>query len=350
MLTSRRLAILATCLSLALPAGAAAQRDAPATALRNPVEIADGRRLNVVCAGDRGPSIIFANGLGSSVLDWRQVQGEVARFARACVYDRAGSGYSDPSPHPSSASFVVEDLRALLDRGFVKKPVVIVGHSAGGLFATLYAERYPTDVAGLVLVDPSLTNQFRDWTRRYPAQRRRTLPILQKGKALLARCARLAQDGQLTLARPSICTRAVGLSPAGGYSSAELAYLSHQALNPAFYQTLIAEEEAALPFKGETDQNSVDESRERQSLGDIPVTVLTSGVRGINGVSATPEEEAAWREFWRGGHERLARKSSRGQAVELPNAGHLIQKDDPAAVVAAIRKVIAQGVAETRRR
>lgn len=338
MLKPHRLILAAAMLALAAPGVAAPQADA----LRNPVEIDGGRRLNVVCAGSRGPSIIFANGLGSSVLDWKQVQTEVSGFARACVYDRAGSGYSDPSPQPSSANFVVEDLRALLDRGVVRKPVVIVGHSAGGLFATLYAERYPDDVAGLVLVDPSLTNQFRDWTRRYP-QRRRTLPMLQRGKAILARCARLARDGQLMVDQPSLCTRVVGLASDGRYSSAELAYLSHQALNPAFYETLIAEEDAALPFRGDTDQNSVDESRERQSLGDIPLTVLTSGIKGMNGFSSTPDEEAAWRAFWKGGHERLAMKSSRGRAVELPNTSHQIQKDDPEAVVAAIREVLRQG-------
>lgn len=343
----RRLALVAALGALALPGAAAPQAD---DALRNPVEIGGGRKLNMVCAGDRGPSIIFANGLGSSVLDWKQVQAQVAGFARACVYDRAGSGYSDPSPQPASANFVVEDLRALLAKGVVAKPVVIVGHSAGGLFATLYAERYPADVAGLVLVDPSLTNQFRDWTRRYPAQRRRTLPILQMGKILLARCARQARDGALALERPTVCSRAGGLSPTAEYSSAERAYLSHQTLNPAFYETLIAEEDAALPFLGETDQNSVDESQAQQSLGDIPVTVLTSGIKGMNGASATPEEEAAWRSFWKDGHERLAQKSSRGQALELPNAGHLIQKDDPGAVVAAIREVVEQGAVPTRRR
>ena len=103
MTTSRRLAAFAACFGLILPVAAAARRD-EAAPLRNPVEIDGGRRLNVVCAGERGPSIIFANGLGSSVLDWKQVQAQVARFARACVYDRAGSGYSDPSPQPSSAS------------------------------------------------------------------------------------------------------------------------------------------------------------------------------------------------------------------------------------------------------
>jgi pimeloyl-ACP methyl ester carboxylesterase len=47
----------------------------------------------------------------------------------------------------------VDDLHALLAAADVSGPIVLAGHSLGGLMVRLYASQYPDDVAGLVLVD-----------------------------------------------------------------------------------------------------------------------------------------------------------------------------------------------------
>ena len=57
------------------------------------------------------------------------------------------------------AEHIVEGLRALLAARGYAPPYVLVGHSVGGLFARLYASRYPDQVAGLVLVDASHEEQ-----------------------------------------------------------------------------------------------------------------------------------------------------------------------------------------------
>lgn len=48
---------------------------------------------------------------------------------------------------------MVSDLHALLAAARVSEPIVLVGHSAGGLAARLFAATYPDEVAGIVLVD-----------------------------------------------------------------------------------------------------------------------------------------------------------------------------------------------------
>jgi pimeloyl-ACP methyl ester carboxylesterase len=79
----------------------------------------------------------------------------VGGHSRVCVYDRAGRGWSEPAPSgvPQDGAQIVADLHTLLQRGNVPGPYVLAGHSFGGLYVRTFAARYPTEVAGLVLVD-----------------------------------------------------------------------------------------------------------------------------------------------------------------------------------------------------
>jgi pimeloyl-ACP methyl ester carboxylesterase len=127
----------------------------PYTHAQRLVDIGDGRKLNLYCIGNGSPTVIFDSGLdvGSGTLSWNRVQPAVARFTRACSYDRAGYGFSDPGPLPRTSNAVVSDLRALLDRAGIEPPYILVGHSIAGLYEPLFADRYPPDVVGMVLVE-----------------------------------------------------------------------------------------------------------------------------------------------------------------------------------------------------
>src|SRR5262249_8977359 len=92
---------------------------------------------------------------------WSRVQPGVAKFARGCSYDRAGDGWSDLGPHPRTLRQIVYELHTLLDKGGVKPPLVLVGHSYGGWLVRLYASTYAADVAGMVLVDAGADNPWR---------------------------------------------------------------------------------------------------------------------------------------------------------------------------------------------
>ena len=119
------------------------------------VDIGKGRKMNLFCMGHGGRTVVFDFGLSDWSSIWALVQPGVATHARACTYDRAGMGYSDPSDEPRSPIAVVEDLHKLIRAANIDTPVVLVGHSLGGFNMKLYAALYPEDVAGLVLVDPS---------------------------------------------------------------------------------------------------------------------------------------------------------------------------------------------------
>src|SRR5262249_47398586 len=80
------------------------------------------------------------------------IQEQLSARTRACAYDRAGMGWSDPSPRPLDAGALVADLEALLAQASLPGPYLLVAGSAGGLTAELFARRHPDDLAGLVLL------------------------------------------------------------------------------------------------------------------------------------------------------------------------------------------------------
>ena len=114
-------------------------------------------KINLVCTGptDARPVVIFEAGGGGTSAAWKGVQEALPATIRACAYDRAGSGKSDPGPEPRSMDAEVTDLHALLARAKMPSPVVFVGHSLGGILARLYVHKYPASVAGVLLVDPT---------------------------------------------------------------------------------------------------------------------------------------------------------------------------------------------------
>src|SRR5262245_50984185 len=153
-----RAAVAAVAWALAMPCGRAAADDEPEFDPRGhppPGKLVDvgGWRLHLDCAGTGSPAVVFASGSGDFSFDWALVQPEVARSARACAYDRAGDAWSDPGPIPCTLRQEAYELHTLLERAGIAPPYVLVGHSYGGLLVRVYAERYPAEVAGMVLVD-----------------------------------------------------------------------------------------------------------------------------------------------------------------------------------------------------
>ncbi len=169
----RRRIVVALAALLAAPplAGVAFQEFAAARdrdALPPPgrlVDVGDGRRMHLRCAGAGGPTILLEGGATAFVAAWDWIQPALARHARVCAYDRAGLGWSDPATGRLDGAHAVERLHTLLARAGERGPFVLVGHSLGGALVRLYADRHPGDVAGLVLIDPA----HPDGIERFPA-------------------------------------------------------------------------------------------------------------------------------------------------------------------------------------
>jgi pimeloyl-ACP methyl ester carboxylesterase len=293
-----------------------------------------GRKFNFVCSGSGVHTLIFLQGAGSSMTTWRKLREPVSHLARACFYDRAGFGYSEASPGPIDVVSVTSDLHALIKASGTKLPVILIGHSLGGYYATVYAERYSSDVAGLVLVDTSFSGQF-DYQ---PSERDKALSRedFQQFNANLSRCASLARIGGLARDRPQDCFH---IAP--GLTGSELDYLTQEYTRPLYYESSLAEYRSFFPRDDWTTKNDDESRRFKQSLGSIPVEVLTAGNPPDNS-RRSAEGNLHFAQRWAQGHKRLAALSTRGEATVVPGATHDIQNDRPDVVLNAIRKILAE--------
>jgi pimeloyl-ACP methyl ester carboxylesterase len=172
------------------------RESADTRALPAPGQLVDvgGRSLHLRCTGSGSPTVLLQPGGGamSSNLAW--ITPAVAQDTRVCVYDRAGRGWSDPADGPQDAATIATDLHTLLQRAGVTGPYVLAGHSFGGLYSLTFADRYPEQVAGMVLIDS---------TAPAPAASVPAAPTDEAGSSdLLSRAsALLSISGRVGLAR-----------------------------------------------------------------------------------------------------------------------------------------------------
>jgi pimeloyl-ACP methyl ester carboxylesterase len=108
-------------------------------------------RLHLYTIGDKSPTIVLDHSLGG--IEGYLLIDKLAKLGRVCIYDRAGYGWSDRSPHPRTSDQIVSELDTLLTKADIKPPYILVGNSFGSYNVRRYAYRFPEKVAGLVLTD-----------------------------------------------------------------------------------------------------------------------------------------------------------------------------------------------------
>jgi pimeloyl-ACP methyl ester carboxylesterase len=137
-----------------------------------------GHNLWIHRSGTGGPAIVILPGGGAIGLDYLNIHEGVARRATGVVYDRAGTGWSDPADLPRTAARVVAELRGLLGAAGVPAPYLFVGHSLGGAYARHYAQCFPHEVAALVLIDPLHEDSPKYWPEATRKGQEQTVAML----------------------------------------------------------------------------------------------------------------------------------------------------------------------------
>jgi len=125
-----------------------------------------GRSVHLYCTGSGSPTLLLEAGLGDDFLSWRRVQPALSRTTRVCSYDRAGYGWSTAIPGTRDTDHFVAELHDLLAAAHIDGPIVLMGHSMGGLIVRKYASLYPQGIVGMVFVDTSTPTQV----ERLPAE------------------------------------------------------------------------------------------------------------------------------------------------------------------------------------
>lgn len=295
-------------------------------------DVGGSRRLHMACEGVGYPTVVFQQGGEGAIPNWRQVQPVIARLTRTCVYDRAGFGLSDAPDGPVTGTATTDDLHALLKARGETLPVVFAGHSIGGFHATLYANRFPQEVAGMVLVDPGFAMQNNP---THPEDRKLFLASLDRGNQELADCAKKAREGQLSNDDLKGCFKLPG-----GWSDAERTYMLQALIRPAWYEAELSQSLNYFPSAQAPESLIWREERvTRRHYGDTPLIVLSGG-RLYRDVSQTDRGFAESSADWRKGHELLANRSDRSEFLFLPDAGHFIQRNRPDVVIDAITRVV----------
>src|SRR6202050_3941964 len=114
---------------------------------------AGGFRLNLYCMGSGSPTVVFDSGWEDWAPAWSTVQPQIAKWTRACSYDRAGAGFSDPGPMPRTSVRIAGELHTSLHRAHIAGPYILVGNAFGGDNMRTFADLYMDEVAGLVMDD-----------------------------------------------------------------------------------------------------------------------------------------------------------------------------------------------------
>lgn len=290
-------------------------------------------RQQVRHQGTGNPTVIFEAGIGASSLNWRHIQQAVAQTASTLSYDRAGLGWSTARRSGRTPSIVAAELHELLERAGVQSPLVLVGHSYGGLVMRRYALLYPHEVAAVVLIDPM---RCEEWPPFNPGM----LANLKLGCRLCTIAVTIARIGLARLGLTSlICgsgRAAEKLSSIAGENcryvlrriKGEVAKMPAESRpelvalwsRPSFYAEMRAYLEAIPAI--------VTEMRTAAPIRDTAVLVLTPG-------SADPFSE-----------ETLQRIGDHARQVIARESRHWIHFDEPELVIRSILETVEVAAAE----
>ena len=291
-----------------------------------------GHRLHLVESGSGRPAVVLESGIAASSLSWSLVQPEVAKFARVCSYDRAGFGWSEAHGGVLALRGLVENLRGALREAAIPCPIVMVGHSFGGLIARAYAAWYPDEVLGLVLVDPVLPEE---WVAIDEKQRR----LLALGVRLSRRGAWLARFGAVRLSLALLALGATRIAQwivrfASGKGSSVAGRLvgEVQKLPRALWPVIQAHWSDAKSFETmaaylQALPASAAAVEEERKPDGIPLTILSAA-------KATSRQRKEW--------DVLAARGDPGTHLIAARSGHWIPFDEPELVVEAVREMVAR--------
>ncbi|MBC7898050.1 MAG: alpha/beta hydrolase [Cytophagaceae bacterium] len=275
-----------------------------------------GRNMHMYCTGTGKPTVVLEAGLGDfSLSSWRSVQPQISAFTRVCSYDRAGTGWSDVSRAPLMPTAMVNDLHALLGAAGERPPFVLAGHSLGGPLVRHYAVHYPSEVAGLVLVDGSHEDQLTrinfPWWADYIYPVFRGVNFLRIDRVL----------GGL-IAKDTVAQRSLALT------STTTAVNNTMTIGQSLPTFMAAVKKDARDF------------------GDLPITALTAGRMGVVGM--TPAQADTMQRAWNAMHQEIVARTTRGRWILAEKSQHYIQRDQPELVIDAVRVMVDSVRASTK--
>jgi len=262
--------------------------------------------LDAVLSGHGSETVVFENGLGTSLEQWDQVAAAIGTRARVLRYDRRRAPDTGPVPVHSAAQSA-EDLLGLREVLKIGQPCILVGHSWGGVIVRLFAQRHPSRVAGIVLVDA--TNEAVD------SPGLAVLPAMYRMMSLASRV-------------PPLRSRLVDLFAPPGAAAGYRARIEQMVADPARWRRALR---TARAESSGIRSSLAEIRRDCPVLPGIPIAVLVGEATGAAAKSSV-RVHAAWQE--------LVDRSADATYTSVPAVGHHIPLLAPDAVVGAIFDVM----------
>ncbi|MBP3041905.1 alpha/beta hydrolase, partial [Bacillaceae bacterium Marseille-Q3522] len=281
------------------------------------LEEIDGKMMHYHCIGNGHPIVVLDSALGGNCLDWSWIQAEIAKYTKVVAYDRAGYGWSELTGTRRSSETIVEELRKLLQKAKLSPPYILVGHSFGGLNMRLFQQKYPGEVAGMILIDSTPEKLFTDMPNETRKSYFRDRKMLKAAKFL-------ASFGILRLIKMPV-----------GYF--QLPENKKVIAKEAGYQT-----KAYLTAYNE--MSSLEKSISQVTTGkgklDIPLYVISR--KKFTGRSLSEDAKVKAEEAWHKLQSNIAEISEKGRHITAENSGHYIHCDEPELVIGLLKEMIAE--------
>ena len=268
------------------------------------IYVVGGHAMHINCTGSGSPTIVLESGLGDDSLIWSQLQPELAKTTHVCSYDRAGFGWSEAGPAPRDADHIAAELHDLLRQASVNGPLVLMGHSMGGIYIRDYASRYRSEIAGMVFLDPSVPLQDENpayralFPKEEPLWKRRILAKALYGSGLprlAGRCGAglLSNDPQdMQMIQEDYCS-----------SHIDSVLAESQNFNRSGHETA-----GTGPY------------------GDLPILIISEDFAvAVAAARNSPKELKPALEAMDAMHENLKSLSTRSRRIIAKNSGHSVQ-------------------------
>jgi pimeloyl-ACP methyl ester carboxylesterase len=341
----KRILLLALVIATATYSQEAASGSAPADIVyARPGQLVDagGFRLNLYCMGSGSPTVVFDSGWGDWAPAWSKVQPQIAEWTRACSYDRAGTGFSEPGAMPRTSVSIAKELHAALHNAGIGGPYILVGSAFGGDNVRTFADLYMDEVAGMVLDDAD-PNDLEPKAMQEEAHRGQAgIPSdLRDCRNLIAGHKPLPTQPSGPGQPPKTCAQQFFFR---GLPEAEWSpELNAKVLEIA--QTKVAMYDA---YASEMEQTAADETylqQHHRSFGSRPIRVLTSGNHGVGHLEKKPPDTPKHVEYEKEttlAQARWLTLSSNAKQIFAHHSSEYIQFDEPETVINAIREVYEQ--------
>jgi pimeloyl-ACP methyl ester carboxylesterase len=301
--------------------------------------------LNLYCMGSGSPTVVFESGWEDWAPSWSRVQPEVATWTRACSYDRAGAGFSDPGPMPRTSVRIANELHSVLHNAGAQGPYILVGHAFGGDIVRTFAVRYMREVAGMVLVDADSDDVGPKPTQE--AAQRGFVRVLSQLRECRNAVAEHKPLPPLSSAQPQrTCAQQFfrGLPEAQWSEELNAKLLEIAQTKVAMYDAYLSEMEQAGFDEAYLQQH-------RRSFGSRPIRVLTSRNHGVGHLERKPPdtpERIKYQEETTLAQARWLELSSNSKQIFARHSSEYIQFDEPETVISAIHEVYEQSMRRGR--